>query len=686
MKKILFIVVVFVFALAGCAKFERDAEIKKTETGAPQIIEASFTTTSLSASIVPADENTNYYSYAVLPGTKKSDIDAGSILNTKIADAIVAECVCAAECDTIKLELDELNEGETYTLYAVASSKTGTLSPVAARVFILDDDVKPSFSPEDATYEISEADSSVVISIPFNRSLKFGDGAKVTVSEWGIFDTSDLREIPNVGYLIGTPLSTFELTAEGGAISIDDNSLVVSVPGAVYAPGKVLSVTFKAGTVISLPVSEGGQADVPCDAYDEEYVFFGSGPYEGKGVFIEYPATTFTLEEDPENPTFVLASDWQEASFSIISANKIAYCEKSIGEALYHMSDSEYTSERKAPLSAWAFSLNERCDTVSVVLPTQPKAGENIHFEIGEAVFYDIYGNANEALETTVFNCGNLEIGLSAVTTCNALEYSAQPAVSTTYYYLGYLPGDGQDKSDEEVITSVKDKIQQWATIDEISFEEEYLEYFACQADTTLTALNLVAETTYTVFAFYMNPDGTVISDVFRESCTTPSFVRPTATTGTYYMDENSIYECSLAGRSITWKDGATAEKPDTLIISGCGYNKDSDYKFTVDKSGNAILLESSFGIDNIYLQEAYVVNPMYAYYQSYISPEEGRLHIGCLYYIEGGAISNNPDYFDFDDSAAAPTGVKNCVSKAAVKPTPSKAKVSLHRVERRRK
>lgn len=686
MKKTLFIAIACVFALAGCTKFEKDPEFQKIQTGAPKIVKTSFTTTSITASVVPADGKTQSYSFAVLEGTADPSIAPASILNASIETAIDASCELAAECDTIKVEIDGLSEGETYTLYAVAASETGTLSEVATKIFILDDDVVPSFEPENVVTQLSEEDSSVVVTIPFNRDIKLGENAKVKISEWGKFDSSNLVPIPGVGELIGSPLSTFELTAADGNVIAVENVLTVNIPGSVYVPGKILSVTYEAGTVISLPVSEGAQADIPCDAYSDEYVFYNSGPYEGLGVFVEYPSTTFELGESSKNPTFVIAELWESAEFKIGGETKIVSMDEVLGEAIYEVDDPKCSSLRKSPIGEGTFQLNATGDSLSIVFPVAPVAGEDFHLEIAEGALNDIYGNANAALSTKIIGIGSLDFQFTPDVTGNTVDCIVKPAINGVYYYTNILP-DASSVSDAEIISSVKEEIQYWAEYDEVSFEEEYLAYFASSGEEQTSRINCKSETVYTVFAFFMNPDGTVISDVYRHQCTTTLFARPTATTGSYYMTEDSILgERYTEGCPVTWKDGISPSDPDTLVIGKCGYKENIEYKFLVDESGNAVLLPVAFGASlgqgPIYLAEAINVAPQYAEFQSYISEKENTLYVGCLYY-DTRLLNNAPEYFSFDSAAPA---AKHYVRKDAVKQTSSLKTTSPVRVHKRKK
>lgn len=334
MKKIFYLTIASVVALAGCTKFAHDAAFEPINTGAPVISETSFDESSLAFKVSAADENTCFYTFAVIEGPADK-LDPEAMLADKYAeDAIAHACVDASETPFVEMELDDLESGEAYTLYVVANSKNGMVSEMKTFTFEL-----PDYNPLDITFE-------------------------------------------------------------------------------------------------------------------------------------------------------------------------------------------------------------------------------------------------------------------NAVVTNNILKFSISSSTNNVYYFADYTDDDLDGVSDEDLIASTKAYIQKWADSDELSFEEEYLEYFAYKGSDGITSYNLESNTTYTAYGFFMAADGTVMSEVFREKFTTLETVLPTEATGTYTYCDAFFGPAADAGMEAEFN----ATK-DTLTIKNWGAGM--DFKCAIDADGNA----------NVPVQQVYehpTVGPIY--------------------------------------------------------------------------
>ena len=387
MKKIFIVAFASIMAFASCARFEQDKKFDSIETGAPIITveEGGVAENYIKATIAPADENTTWYSYALFEGyISASQINADYLLSDNYKDdAIASACVEAKDNPSVVVEADELESGYTYTLLAVATSASGTVSELASKVFILDDTQAPSVIESGVEYEEGE-DGGMTIYIPFSRALELAENAAVTVSGWAIMDWSNLDED---GYFTA-PEESFELPGEN--LAVKDNYLIVSVPSEKYQAGKLLSVTFGAGIVTSLPVSEGGSAGIANEAFADEGLHCEDGP-DG-GIWAQYENVPFELSVSETNPLIVLLAEWESAAFTVESANVVYGIEPDSIQAKYTLDGNGYTSERSAVCS---YSLSGEGKLINVGLPVEPLENEVFEFTIPAGKVYDVYGNVN---------------------------------------------------------------------------------------------------------------------------------------------------------------------------------------------------------------------------------------------------------------------------------------------------
>ena len=387
MKKIFIVAFASIMAFASCARFEQDKEFDSIETGAPIITveEGDVAENYIKATIAPADENTTWYSYALFEGyISESRINADYLLSDNYKDdAIASACVEAKDNPSVVVEVDELESGYTYTLLAVATSASGTVSELASKVFILDDTQAPSVIESGVEYEESE-DGSMAIYIPFNRALALSENAAVTVSGWAIKDLSNLDED---GYFTA-PEESFELA--GKSLAVDGNYLIVIVPAEKYQAGKLLSVTFGEGIVTSLPVSEGGNAGIANEAFTDEMLHCEDGP-DG-GIWAQYENVPFELSVSETNPLTVVLAEWESAVFTVESANVVYGIEPDSIQAKYTLDGNGYTSERSAVCS---YSVSGEGKLINVGLPVEPAENEVFEFTIPAGKVYDVYGNVN---------------------------------------------------------------------------------------------------------------------------------------------------------------------------------------------------------------------------------------------------------------------------------------------------
>ena len=225
--------------------------------------------------------------------------------------------------------------------------------------------------------------SSLTVTTTFEGSFPISD-MTVTVSGWAIKDLSNLDED---GYFTA-PEESFELSGE--SLAVKDNYLIVSVPAEKYQAGKLLSVTFGAGIVTSLPVSEGGNAGIANEAFADEMLHCEDGP-DG-GIWAQYENVPFELSVSETNPLTVVLAEWESAVFMVESANVVYGIEPDSIQAKYTLDGNGFTSERSAVCN---YSLSGEGKLISVGLPVEPLENEVFEFTIPAGKVYDVYGNVN---------------------------------------------------------------------------------------------------------------------------------------------------------------------------------------------------------------------------------------------------------------------------------------------------
>lgn len=245
---------------------------------------------------------------------------------------------------------------------------------------------------------------------------------------------------------------------------------------------------------------------------------------------------------------------------------------------------------------------------------------------------------------------------LEAEATNNMVAFKMASTTKKVYYYADKTDDDISEVSDDELIGNAKAYIQAWADMDEISFGEEYVEYFAYLGDDELSFMNLKSNATYTAFGFYMDEEGNVLSEVFRESVTTAQTVWPTEKTGTYYYTTSPFAEDAYSGMDVN-VDTVNG----MITISDFGFDGEPLVCY-FDEDGNIIVPNQVIGTDPLY-GDIYVCEYQVAYEDPYASTSfynslDKTIYFSIVFYDAEGVWgrSKYTDAFCFDGSTAGIT------------------------------
>ena len=150
MKKIVFILAIAGLALASCTQFKEETTSKDFKKPiAPFVVVTEQTETSISFQVNAAD-NSLWYAYTVLAGSKES-VSGSKILSVKTG-GLAEACKEFSKEKSAEVKIEGLSRGTTYTIYTVSTSSNGVESEVRATEFTTEDTQIPSIA-DDATEE-----------------------------------------------------------------------------------------------------------------------------------------------------------------------------------------------------------------------------------------------------------------------------------------------------------------------------------------------------------------------------------------------------------------------------------------------------------------------------------------------------------------------------------------------------
>ena len=199
----------------------------------------------------------------------------------------------------------------------------------------------------------------------------------------------------------------------------------------------------------------------------------------------------------------------------------------------------------------------------------------------------------------------------------------------------GSLPTD-----DAALIKDFVDMVAGYSVEDNISFLDELDTYFAYYGNDEVSEYNLSKGTAVDFAAFYLDDEGTALSEVFRASASTSAtFTAPAGGSAVYYI--NSDFANLFGTSSLP----VTVEKvSDSQYLLKQPFKQDFDITIDmVDDSGNCMVAKSPIGLSYgsygaIYVEEIYTWQKGWSQISFYDSVYDAFI-LTDAYYVSAGYL-----------------------------------------------
>ena len=362
----------------GCLASDNDTEFATpVYSDGIDIAISDVKDSSFVATISPKSDAT-YYSYLVEEADEPSALDASKLFSVGYK-GVEQGTVSYTKAKSFIVSLSALKPNTTYQVYAVSGSSTGIASEISVKT-------------------VKTSDGGIPTLAGFSSDSNY---VKITFSEAVNYEKKQLK-IKYYAYnsdeiFAGDSLGTITLPVDSVHVAEDNKSAEFLIPD-LY-PGAYFAVDFPEGTFtdmvgLKIPAQFSG---VYCSSKDYEV----------------YPQTKSSIHGHANNVTFklgkgitskkVIPSTWDSpinVSFDAKCGYGYTYSNK-VGSVTFTNS----VKSTKYPFTPNKnFGYDSSIDSVSVVLPAEPQAGDKIAIEILAGTFEDYYGNTNDAYSVTM-NC-----------------------------------------------------------------------------------------------------------------------------------------------------------------------------------------------------------------------------------------------------------------------------------------
>jgi hypothetical protein len=354
MKKIIYSLLFTGLLFTGCISHEEYYSENYGTGPSVEITISSVQDNSFVVSITPAS-GTKYYSYYIVQSDAVIDINAESLLKASYGGSMM---INASETASVTLTT-AASPFTTYQVYAVASNDKGTLGDVSHQtVFTTDGE-----TPVPTNFQQSSANPALV-QVAFSEAIRRGVG-EVKITYIKNYD----------------PLNPETVVLDNKQITVSGSTVVFEVPEPMS--GIWFAISWDKGAFI--------------DVADNETPAFNSGlnsTGQFYGIYARIPVEAFAVADENLIESATYFGDWQtfevEWAFDFnIYPNRNA--QKGAIQAVYS-SNGKKTIVDIAPAS-WTISGT----SLKIRLPEAPQLKDGISFIINERVFYDVYGNPNDA-------------------------------------------------------------------------------------------------------------------------------------------------------------------------------------------------------------------------------------------------------------------------------------------------
>ena len=453
MKKIFIVLGVTLLAMAACTKFVEETipadilkpsgegEVGPAAVAAPTIeqVEATHSTDSTFAvKITPASGN-NFYSFAIVEGALPADAEGiltGSYKKNCVTVKLIIDEVetevplfgsfeASKQADTTVVAFD-LIPNTTYTVYAVANNKNGTLSDIASlEITTTDQDAPVPYTVDEKgkkswKYDASNLEDGTFV-VKFDDAIEFTDALKEGKANFYVTYLSANSTHDEDGYdewdqIFTAPGPVDSLSADGKEVSIQ-------VPERI--PGAAVLVSFDAGVVKTVTkTAEGEEKELENPAISYGGYYYSSGKPKEYGLAARFKTASWKFARSmvvDENTgklvrtpadTTIYFSDAESFMLPLVAQNlaEPQWQKDENGEkasynyiADYSAPTLIYTDAKKRQVSqpAEEYYYGAMQDSVFVaLLAEEPGYGSAIAINVAAESVEDLWGNACEEFST----------------------------------------------------------------------------------------------------------------------------------------------------------------------------------------------------------------------------------------------------------------------------------------------
>ena len=345
-----------VMGLASCTTWD-DAVTEKYGDGPSidvNVVAVEPSDSAFNVTITPA-AGTTFYAFLIEEGSKAKARDGYTLLkggyNNTVVDA------------SKKNPTDSLFKAEpntTYQVYAVACSDKGIVGDVVVKSITTTDQNAPK------PVKFKEDRDTKSATVEFNQALIRGEGA-VSATYYKEWDWEN-------------PVA---LTLEDIEVTIDGKNVTLAAPEA--PAGAFIAFSWEKGAFVD---AAGNQCAAFTSSYDEKNDKF-------VGIWVHAANEAFEIEDSYVTPTDgSLVDDWLKTPIKITFPFDIYYVKEDIkgGEIQVAYINKNRTVAYNLTADQWSVDGK----TLTITLPVEPAAGDNIVVYIEDGTVFDVYGNPNE--------------------------------------------------------------------------------------------------------------------------------------------------------------------------------------------------------------------------------------------------------------------------------------------------
>ena len=356
MKKIIFSLLFVGMLIVGCADFDKYTSEDYGSGPAVELTVSSIQDSSFVVNIAPAP-GTKYYAYWIVEGKVQEDINPQNLLKTAYAGSVGVD---ATETHTLVVTYEKGLPFKTYQIYAVASTDKGTLGAIAHQSVTTTDGETPIVDDWDFDPKAPES-----LSIVFSEEISRGEG-DITIT---LFKRYDL-------------LNPETIVLDEESIAVDGKEVMISLPDDL--PGIYFAISWPKGAFV--------------DLFENPTPVYNSGLDSGGefyGIYGRIPTEPFAIEEENmvelESDFF---SEWEkfevELAFDFdIYPNNSA--KQGAIKAVY------FNANKTVKVNLTSANWTIAGQSLKFTLPEAPQLMDSVSFIIESALFYDVYGNPNDA-------------------------------------------------------------------------------------------------------------------------------------------------------------------------------------------------------------------------------------------------------------------------------------------------